>query len=339
MAYSTGSAANLSDIRVALIAACTANGWTWDAGNQVLYKGTMFLNLTYTARRMFFQGRTSLLTGGLIPGSTVSIGKSCVDGATTWRDMDLSFPLTYHIFVHTDEVYLVCNFGTIYYQWATFGQSTVTGLDPAGTGMYVAASFGYNEYTNFISSLLYPIEYFNSDWQSAGVNTYPGSEGCIIPAPFWGPGMDKNTNSVSGYGSHTNYFVHNNLDGGGWSTTDNNLVHGGITIGIRHLTELLNALPNTFNNESVLLPNRCYKLRASNKVSLVLDLSYSRICRIDNYDPGQIITLGADQWMVFPFLKKNTTYRNGYKPSGGAGYEGSSWIDHTGTFGWAIKYN
>ena len=283
MAYSTGSASDLVSIRTALIAACTSNGWTWDATNQVLYKGTMFLNITYTARRMFFQGRTALLTGGLTPGSTVSIGKSCTDASTTSRQLDMTFPLTYHIFVYTDEVYLVCNFGTIYYQFATFGQSTVTGLDPSGTGMYVAASFGYNEYTNSISNFK-PIEYFNSSGCNSAENVYPSAQGSIIPAPFWGSGMDKNTTSGSGYGSHTNYFVHSNLDGAGWNTTDNNLLHSGASIGIRHLNSLLNASPNSFNNESVLFPNRCYKSRPSSKVSLILDLEYSRICRIDNYD-------------------------------------------------------
>lgn len=336
MAYTTGSASSLSDIRSALIAACTPNGWTWDATNQVLYKGAMFLNLTYTARRLFFQGRTSLLGGGLTPGSTVSIGKSCTDACTTFRNLDLAFPVTYHIFVYTDEVYLICNFSSVYYQWATFGLSTVTGLDAGGTGMYVAASFGYNEYANNITSFK-PVEYFNSSGVQSSVDAYPSGQGSIIPAPFWGAGMDKNTVSYTGYGSHTNYFVHSNLDGGGWNTTDNNLLYSGTSIGIRHLTSLLNASPNAFNNESVLFPNRCYKSRPSSKVSLVVDLAYSRICRIDNYDPGQIITLGSDQWMVFPFLSKNIPNRNGngYAP----GPFVNSWIDHTGTFGWAIKHN
>ena len=65
-----------------------------------------------------------------------------------------------------------------------------------------------------------------------------------------------------------------------------------------------------------------------NKVRLVLEVRNARYMRIGNNDPEQVITLGPDRWKVFPFLRKNASV-----PDGG------SVIDHSGTFGWAIRYD
>ena len=34
-------------------------------------------------------------------------------------------------------------------------------------------------------------------------------------------------------------------------------------------------------------------------------VEWMRWCRVDNYLPGDIITLGTDQWMIFPWIQKN----------------------------------
>ena len=86
--------------------------------------------------------------------------------------------------------------------------------------------------------------------------------------------------------------------------------------------------PSAWNGESPLLPIQAYVWRASAKCSLVVDMRHARYLRIDNYEPGQIITLGGDSWKVYPFYRKASSARNG-----GIG------IDHTGTFGWAIRYD
>ena len=58
------------------------------------------------------------------------------------------------------------------------------------------------------------------------------------------------------------------------------------------------------------------------------DLAHCRFLRIDNYQPGDIIPLGPDRWKVAPWYRKNTAQR-----------DGGSNIQHTGTFGWAIRYD
>jgi len=102
---------------------------------------------------------------------------------------------------------------------------------------------------------------------------------------------------------------------------------GSSRVGITALRPLLEIQPNSWNSEAVLLPIREYFKRSENKVSLIIDLEHARHTRIDNYEPGQIITLGNDRWMIFPWTQKNTNSRNG-----------GTAIDHSGTFGWAIRY-
>jgi len=79
----------------------------------------------------------------------------------------------------------------------------------------------------------------------------------------------------------------------------------------------------------VLLPIRAYKIRPSSKVSLIGDLENARYMRIDNYAPGEVFNLGAERWKALPWHQKNAT------PAGRSGGDG---LTHTGTLGWAIRY-
>lgn len=86
-------------------------------------------------------------------------------------------------------------------------------------------------------------------------------------------------------------------------------------------------LPNRWNSEAVLLPIRGWKVRPENKITLTLDLEHARWTRVDNYEPGQLISIGPDRWKIFPCYRKNAAARDG-----GTG------IDHSGTLGWAVRY-
>lgn len=132
MAYYTGIVNTISDVRQALINACTNEGWSWDSGNDVLYKGTLFLHLAVSATDLQATGRTSLLSGAM--PRAVTMGKLVqITGQPTF---EIVFPAAYHIFVFSNEVYLLVNYSTDRYQWLTFGGSTILNLP--GTGMYVS---------------------------------------------------------------------------------------------------------------------------------------------------------------------------------------------------------
>lgn len=216
----------------------------------------------------------------------------------------IAWPVVYEIFAFADEVYLVINYGTDMYQWAAFGKSSVGGM--SGTGMFVGASVGAAT--------------GNIHMAAAAGGNIPGTGDRCCPGLFWAGSVAASvSNSLS-----RNCYVHHDFDGAGWSLEGS---LNGAPVGSRSLAPLIALLPNNWNSEAVLLPIRCYIPRPESKVSLAADLEHVRITRIDNYTPGQVIQLGSDEWKVFPWFRKNTGARNG----------GNN-VDHTGTFGWAIRY-
>lgn len=289
MAYYTGTATSMIALRQALIDACVLEGWAWDVGNEVLSKGAMFLRLQIVDGYLTLLGRTSA-TAGDAP-SVVRVGKI---GSTP-----ITFPLTYEIFAFAGEIYSVINYSVDYHQWCAFGQSTVAGLP--GTGMWLGASLG-------------------SAAASSGINIFAQSGGsgvpCTTPALFWAA---DNQNAAN-----RGCWVHSDMDAQGWWLAQ---TLGGFPVGIRAAVPLIGLLPNTWNSEAVLLPIRSFKVRPAGYVSMTADLAHARYTRVDNYTPGEIVTLGPDRWKVFPWYRKDTASRNG-----------GDLIDHTGTFGWAVRY-
>lgn len=79
-----------------------------------------------------------------------------------------------------------------------------------------------------------------------------------------------------------------------------------------------------------MIPFSVYENRGSSKQALVMQPKNSRFLNIANYEPGQIITLGADKWKVYPFAKKNAS---------GMTSEGQYYTADSGRHGWAIRYD
>lgn len=292
MPYVTGTANDLTALRAALFGACTANGWT--LSGEVLHKGAVYVRVQVGASYLSFLGGTG------IDGSNNLTGAAPYENRLASIISGFSWPLTYSVFIGSapDEVYFICNYNVDMYVWAAFGKSSVQGL--SGTGAWVAASLTPRVYNGTISI---------SSTSTGG--TY------ICPALFWG---------VIGYYNESTSYIHHGIDGRGWSNAANATNVASATY---LSSNLLDVLPNNWNGESMLLPiQACVQRTSGGTTSLVADLAHARYMRIDNHVPGEIITLGADRWQVFPWFKKNTAARNG-----GIG------IDHTGTFGWAIRYD
>ncbi len=290
MAYYTGTVNTMTALRQALIDACLLEGWAWNGSTEVLSKGALYLRLQIVSGYLTLLGRTSA-TAGDAP-NVVRIGK--VHSAIP----DIAWPATYEIFAFAGEVYLVLNYAVDYYQWCAFGQSSVAGLP--GSGMWFGATLKDVNFTNGAGPI-----YIHDAGGGQATNT--------TAALFWESVRSGND------------WCHSDLDGQGWWSAQ---TLAGAPVGIRHLTPLPALLPNTWNSEAVLLPIRACKVRPSNRISIVADLEHARTTRIDNYAPGQVITIGSDRWKIFPWYRKVAAERN-------AGTVGGT---HTGTFGWAIRY-
>lgn len=288
MGYYNGTANDMTAVRSALVNACTLEGWAWNSSTEMLSKGAMFLRLQIVSGCLTLLGRTSAAAGDT----------PAVLRIAPFTSVPVTFPVTYEIFVFAGEVYMVVNYSVDYYQWCAFGQSTVLGLP--GSGMWVGASVC--SLTQSSASTIIITEYTGSSYY-----------GCC-PALFWN----------SGEGDRAGCFVHSDLDTQGWWWSQS-LAEA--PVGIKAAMPLIGLLPNAWNSEAVLLPIKAYKVRPSSKISLTADLEHARYTRIDNYAPGEIISIGSDRWKIYPWYRKNSSVRNG-----------AAQINHTGTFGWAIRY-
>lgn len=241
--------------------------------------------------------RLQVVSGTLrLTGGTGVDGSNNLTGAASSSvhvgGLGIVFPATYEIFGFASEIYVVINYAVDRYQWCAWGKSSVAGV--GGSGMWLSAT-----HANSLSTLL-------------AARPESGSLSYSSGALFWYSRTGPRTAST---------HIHKAIDGVGWASGTDLF---GATDAARPLIKIL---PNSWNSEAVLIPARLYLGRASSKYSLVAEAENARHTRIDNYSPGQIVTIGSDRWKILPWYRKEITERDG-----GLG------AIHTGTLGWAIRY-
>lgn len=308
MAYYSGTAGSLTALKTALLTHAQTDGWVLTG--DVLSKAGVFFQIQETATNITCLGCESNAAANPAP-NVVSIGRIYEDtgGAAT---REITFPCSYEVFGFAQECYLVVNYDVGSYQWMAFGKSTVPGLP--GQGGWVGSTIGVFGVSSIFSSA--PIIISKESGGASGSVALKTTSGAL----FWG--LDNSEATAR------NCWVNHGLDTHGW--TYNGLASD-VVLGIRPTAPLISMQPGVWNSESVLLPIRALKERPSFKSSLIADLTYARHVRIDNLSPGDIITIGSDKWKIFPWYQKYASARDG----GGGGGGG---INHTGTFGWAIRY-
>lgn len=322
MAYQTGVVNNLDDIQTAIRLFLVANGWTWSGGGSpVLHKDQMFVKfITPTVDTVRFVGTTAL-SGGSDTPRQVGMGRMVYTGTGNVPAL-ITFPATYRAFLNDDEFYFILNYDTTRYQFVTWGKSTLD-VGAGATGMFLAGT---------INNLMRQPGNTNL---GALINIAAGSGGIVgfsnharSAAPFWDTSQGASDTYGSSFADLSSSFVHSDLGSVTWrlGVQPLNDATRWDHVGNGYAGNLQSVLPNTWNGESPFLPLRAYRLVDESKVSLVLDLQHARQCRIDNFADNEIVTVGTDEWQVFPFHRRNVAARNG-----------GTFIDHTGTFGWAIR--
>jgi hypothetical protein len=299
MAYATSSCASLSALVTFIQNTATANGWT--LSGQILHKGTCYV-------RVWDVDGTNLgIQGGTGKDGSNNLTGACVYTAYlgTIATIALTYPLTAEMHINTspDEVFVVVNYQTSYYSLMAWGLSDVPGI--AGTGVWFhgnrTQAQGSREYQSGL----------------AGGDVISNFGSHIDGAPLF------NIFQGTDAGGTNNSFIHHDTDGLGWS----DYLVGGFPNAHRYIYPLNVYQPNAWNGETVLLPYPVYMARASNKHTLVADFKHVRHCRIDNHQPGEIITLGADKWKMYPFFRKSLTAR-----------DGGNGLTHSGTIAYALRY-
>lgn len=318
MSYYTATASTVNTLLTALQNGCRDKGWS--VLGSLIYKDNCAVEVAISGSGLRVIGGTGI-SGITLAGKMVVAGSITPAASLSGIGQTISYPLTYHLHVFDKEVYLLVNYNVDNWSYMAFGQSGVAGI--SGTGnWYGGTGVGGDNYTNLFS--------VKND----------GGNGHLFSMLFA-------TRSVSGTVSNQtpqiNSFFHHGLDNNEWSCSGEQLgskdVNSWSGLPCQASASLvtyplLNRQPNNYNGEAILLPitPAVYHKDSSNRV-IVGDLKYARYTRIDNYEPGQIITLGDTQYKVYPWLKKNSSVRNGENYN----YDVTT-VQHSGTFGVAIVY-
>jgi hypothetical protein len=293
MAFTTGTANSMADVLTALQAACATGGWTL-SGN-VLWKGNCYVSVVASATNLIAQGGLGIDGSNALttPCPTTRVLQAPAFAPMTW-------PATYFIFVYANEVYLVLRYDVDAYLYLAFGESALPGA-AAGMGVWFGAS----------SPLINPTDVFQY-WNLAGGWLDNFGHYVHIGGMFFFSSVNS-----------ANAAIYSLLDAAGWIDGRAADIGG----------DLVKTQPNAWNGESTMVPIQPFHVRASNKISVIAELTYARMIRIDNIDPEAVVTLGTEEWIVFPWYKKSTVKRDG---DGALAFAtGRS----TGTFGWAIRKN
>ena len=315
MAYYSGQASSYEELLNVLVNACVEQGWAWSDG--ILNKGKAFVKVYVSDSLTSIQGPGLILQGGTGKSGVNLINPSMCEprlgGMHNGTNApNPTFPVDFEIFIFhdPDEVYLLIKFDVERFYYLAFG---ISDISLPGTGLWLSATTrkGFRN-SNSNSQIGF---YIGIDTGGVSTSSYYVGSGF-----FWEtlrPSAEYCYDTI-----HTGY-------GNGWSGSGSSNTSVAENLNAcAGLGSLISNSPNNWNSEAVLLPINISLTVDEKKVKFLGGIRNARYLRIDHYEPGQIIVLGYEKWMVFPFHKKKSSVRDG----------GAS-IDHSGTFGWAIRYD
>lgn len=311
MAFQTGTASSFINLLDALRLFATANGWTQNQWSAVgadqwlsLQKGSIYANFLASATQVQIKGALGYSGAAAwnAQPSTHSPTPRIRDGwygAVTW-------PVTYWFQQHTtpDDIVVVVRYQPTRFFYFTVGTMTKYGTWPGGE--YYAASSEHPTVGN----------------DSAPIADQSPNAACNFAGLFW--------SKVGAFGySAVPDILHCEVDSATWGGATRNQGGESPTSGIqilasasRHTYPLQNRLLSAFNGLTTLQPIWVHALRPDGLWSPIGRVEHVRYANVANHSPADIISIGGQQWMLFPWTEK--------------GGPGDSAGQH---YGMAIKYD
>jgi len=309
MAYQTGTASSLSDLKTTLELFATTNGWALNSG--VLSKAGCHVKFTSDVDYLRFNiGSGDDGNGGLTDAfdfTGVSTGDQYRNSGQGFQivrvrnSQTMQFPITYHLISHVnpENIFLIINYNITHCQHIAFGNFQKYGTWGGGqygsgtTGWYSTKQQTLREYSsidgdgnNGAGAYL-----FANQYGSAYVDPCPSSAiKCDVDAQTWRGFSQTYNNDFPTAWERT-------CSAAAWSQP--------------YLTIL-----STVNLQPVMCPPVLCIGRPAKMHSIAGIMPHVRYLRIDNYNVGDVISVGSQRWIVFPHTNKQ--HYNG---------------------GWAIKYD
>jgi len=310
----------------------TANTITIRGATDSLYNGTFAITSVPTSSTFTYTMSGTPAANATLTNSYLSADTSGgADHLTLWgatgngvninpniRLMNIpiaKWPLTYYLFYSSnpDQIMLVVNYDVNKIQYLVFGD-----IVKVHNSAYTGGNWFYGPYIYGGAPLgigaMSEVEFRSGQGSGASVQIEPF-------IPFTGAGELISPSA----GSHP---IHIEIDGHVWPNAQS--VGGYYHVNVTDETiRTMYRSPNTWNNQAHLVTMHL-QFRATDFYMYLGYVEHLRFVRVTNYNIGDIITLGADKWKVFPWVFKNTVTPNG---PGGVGETTS------GTIGFAVRYD
>lgn len=301
MPYYTDTVPSFALLKSVIETHCVTNGWSLN--NDILSKDSCFFK--------FIADTTNYLQlwGGLSQtGSTLNSTPTYGVQIKSFSSVPITWPVTYHLFIFNNpsEVYCFIEYNSGYFQQLSFGKSNLQGI---GLGAW---------FTGMVSTL--------NTYLTGNIMLSVSTNRCAATGHT---NVDQSCGLFIGdtyYNKPTSY-IYSDLDGSSWKSNSDS--SGPLLIASEFVAGLLTALPNLSNQAAVLLPIKAVISRSSGGLTIAANLVNSRLLRIDNHESKSLVSFGSEQWMIFPWYRRDIVNRNGL---------GTTPIPHSGTFGFAIRY-
>lgn len=220
------------------------------------------------------------------------------------------WPINWECFVHNnpDEVYVILNYQGDHYQHLGFGDSPAPGSPEC---MWIHGSCtGLRSESVAMSSSINWRQTAETFWSIGSNTTNGGLDSCY----FCPSGSFYNHLSATWVTAHNN------------NTTSGAAYHRGQL----NYSALLYCPPSNFTTTPLLVPIRLTAPHPEGGINMTIvgSLKHSRLVRIDNHLPEDVLVYGAENWKVYPMLRRDATTPRPFAN-----------VPHSGTLGVAIRNN
>lgn len=305
MAYQTGTASDFAALRTELFNFCTLQGYSL-IGGQMLQKGDVYAQIEAdTTNHLSMRGGTGEDGSGNPTGAPHSLWTGM--RGTLPDGLVVVWPITYHFHYRAspDAVFVAIEHNNGWSQHLLFGEMSKA-ANFVGGGYY-SASWGDGSYYTVGSSLGTQIRLY-------------GPSFTVEVIPF--QGLDAQISGSRFAGS----YVHAETGGRTWWERSKDIANTLYTG--ESLYELRARSLNPWNNGMNLVPWYLFGQAVSGNLVVLGELPQIRFVRMRHYNIGDVITIGADKWKLYPVLLKNA-----------ADPDPDSADFHSGDYGIAVAYD
>ena len=308
MAYLSVVVNSAADLKAAIESFAQTNGWTLTSG--VLSKNGCYVSIYVAAVNDL---RIAGGKNGDFTGVNASYTKRI--HVSTWPSS-----ATVHLFGfnNPDTIWMTMNYDVVKFHHMGFGNMIKYGSWGGG-------QWNHGQHTMYAGSI--DTKCFATLGLSSRASSSTG-----VQCGFFADGADGHSWD-NGYLENTPTHLECDIRGRIWEPPYANGNGDDKYWTFRFLTPIHYKNPNVFNSQTLLSPFQIWLRASDGYLQCLGHVDHIRWVKLTNYNPGDVITLGSDQWKLFPWCVHDVS-----QPDGQSVFYGQQ-LPTTGVLGCAIKYD